>query len=344
MKTVILASGFGSRLWPLSISGKPKQFQTLFGQESLLQHTYKLFSQVTDSSELYIMTLHGLEHWVYEQLPEISKSQVILTPERRNTLPHILFALNSVAESSDEPILFTGSDNLVFDTTDFKPSVTALTQHSQGGLAKTNRITLACHQTTVIDPALGYLILGPDNKRDRFVEKPNKQELQKLMAKHSCYKFPFTFVLSKNAAAVGLESLADKKLVGLAKKLLSASPDSMQSALLNMPIVDTKELFEKAPNIYGYPIDYDSMDIGSYPILWQINSKDDSGNAIIGDVVLGQNCRDNLVINQTDKPLMVLDTSNSVVIQTPDGTLCSPMPSAAAAGELYKTKIHKQQY
>ncbi len=69
MKTIILAAGFGSRLWPLSTSERPKQFQNFINDTSLLQHTYSLMSKVSEVADLYVLTLKGLEWLVVEQLP-----------------------------------------------------------------------------------------------------------------------------------------------------------------------------------------------------------------------------------------------------------------------------------
>ena len=39
IRPVILSGGGGTRLWPLSRSGNPKQFQRIVGEQSLLQAT-----------------------------------------------------------------------------------------------------------------------------------------------------------------------------------------------------------------------------------------------------------------------------------------------------------------
>ena len=46
MKAVIMAGGTGTRLWPLSREDRPKQFQPLFGGESLLQQTFARVSRL----------------------------------------------------------------------------------------------------------------------------------------------------------------------------------------------------------------------------------------------------------------------------------------------------------
>ncbi|MBL4892679.1 MAG: hypothetical protein JKX91_12825 [Rhizobiaceae bacterium] len=47
---VILCGGAGSRLWPLSREERPKQFQSLLSEHSMLQETVKRVSDAMFSS------------------------------------------------------------------------------------------------------------------------------------------------------------------------------------------------------------------------------------------------------------------------------------------------------
>jgi Mannose-1-phosphate guanylyltransferase len=53
VKTVILAGGKGTRLWPLSREDYPKQFLKIINGESLIQRSINMFSKL---SEIYIIT------------------------------------------------------------------------------------------------------------------------------------------------------------------------------------------------------------------------------------------------------------------------------------------------
>ena len=54
---VIMAGGSGTRFWPFSRVNKPKQFLDVLGiGQSLLQMTFDRFKEITDASNIYIVT------------------------------------------------------------------------------------------------------------------------------------------------------------------------------------------------------------------------------------------------------------------------------------------------
>ena len=67
IKAVIMAGGSGTRLWPLSRAAHPKQFQSLDGQDTMLQSTLKRLDSLEIGSSF---TICNEEHrfFVAEQL------------------------------------------------------------------------------------------------------------------------------------------------------------------------------------------------------------------------------------------------------------------------------------
>ena len=56
MKSIILAGGSGSRLWPLSRDMYPKQLLSLDTDESLLQQTFKRLNVFCDAKDIVTIT------------------------------------------------------------------------------------------------------------------------------------------------------------------------------------------------------------------------------------------------------------------------------------------------
>src|SRR5882724_12325332 len=116
---VIMAGGGGTRLWPLSRSGHPKQFLALSGgertlfQDSLLRldglarHGWRLAPPVVITNEEY-------RFMVLDQLAAIGcgAGAVVLEPMGRNTAPALtLAALHGVQAGADPVLVICPSDH-----------------------------------------------------------------------------------------------------------------------------------------------------------------------------------------------------------------------------------------
>ncbi len=99
---VLLCGGVGSRLWPVSRQGRPKQYLNLIGENSLLQQTLKRINGLEQSAPIIVC---NEEHrfLVAEQLRQlgITAPTIILEPEGKNTAPAI--ALAALAASVSDP-------------------------------------------------------------------------------------------------------------------------------------------------------------------------------------------------------------------------------------------------
>ena len=58
----ILAGGRGIRFWPLSRYEEPKQLLKIFGNYSLLQHTFIRISKIVKPENIYIVTNKDYEN------------------------------------------------------------------------------------------------------------------------------------------------------------------------------------------------------------------------------------------------------------------------------------------
>ena len=84
---VIMAGGIGSRLWPVSTPGMPKQFIDLLGiGKTMIQLTVDRFRPVCDLKNFWVVTSADYVGIVKEQLPEIPAGHILAEPEPRNTV------------------------------------------------------------------------------------------------------------------------------------------------------------------------------------------------------------------------------------------------------------------
>ena len=88
-----MAGGVGSRFWPFSREEKPKQFLDFFGTgRSLLQMTVDRFRPLIPIENMFIVTNVMYKQMIQEQVPDLSESQILCEPARRNTAPCIAYA------------------------------------------------------------------------------------------------------------------------------------------------------------------------------------------------------------------------------------------------------------
>ena len=103
MKSIILAGGVGTRLWPLSREYYPKQFIQLEGH-SLFQRTYERAIRLSNPDEIFVVTTAIHEYLARNQIEEIgytlSEDHLLLEPEGKNTLPAIAWAMQRIRSIS----------------------------------------------------------------------------------------------------------------------------------------------------------------------------------------------------------------------------------------------------
>ena len=131
IKAVIMAGGSGTRLWPLSRSGHPKQFLKLNGEDTMLQSTVKRLHGLEISASV---TICNEEHrfFVAEQLREIDKlGSIILEPVGKNTAPAI--ALAALTTDHDPLLLVLAADHVIQDEEVFTESVNQAVPLAEAG-------------------------------------------------------------------------------------------------------------------------------------------------------------------------------------------------------------------
>ena len=105
VQPVVMAGGGGTRLWPLSRAGFPKQFLALGGSETLFQAAISRFTGISGADiELAPPIVVGNDEHrflIQEQLREVgadAAAKLLLEPVGRNTAPAMTLAALQAAE------------------------------------------------------------------------------------------------------------------------------------------------------------------------------------------------------------------------------------------------------
>ena len=170
---VIMCGGAGSRLWPASRPGRPKQFLALAGPRSLFQETVLRVAPLTgDGGDLIVVAGTGHADAIAAQLAEIGvTATVMLEPEARDSGPAMAAAAALIEARDPEGVAaIIASDHHIPDAEAFRTAVRAAAAEAARGRIVTLGVT-----PTEPSSAYGYIQpAGPGlSPVSRFVEKPD---------------------------------------------------------------------------------------------------------------------------------------------------------------------------
>ena len=221
---VILCGGSGTRLWPLSRSGFPKQFLVLSGDgsnQSLFQQAISRIHAVANHKislgKTLIVTNEEHRFLALDQLRESKSSSkkieatLLLEPSGRNTAPALtlaaLYAQQEDADKNSDPILVvTPADQTVINPAAFTEAIKNSIQIAQEGVIVILGIT-----PTAPESGYGYIKAQGQAAHqsltvERFIEKPNEATAKQYLAEGGYFWNSGIFVLK---ASVWLAALKE---------------------------------------------------------------------------------------------------------------------------------------
>jgi len=187
LHAVIMAGGSGTRFWPASRKGYPKQFLSLFGEKSLIQQTWDRCLAFTEPSRCWVVTgaLHA--DLVREQLPDLPPENLLVEPCPRNTAAAIgLAAVRLRARDPDSVMAVLPSDHLIAPLEKFSSDINTAANVVE---AAPESLALFGIRPTFPATGYGYIELGEplahgENVRRvaRFREKPDRTTAEAFLA------------------------------------------------------------------------------------------------------------------------------------------------------------------
>ncbi len=337
IKAVIMAGGSGTRLWPLSRAGQPKQFLSLNGENTMLQATMERLKGLNISSSV---TICNEEHrfFVADQLSEIGKlGSIILEPVGRNTAPAI--ALAALLANNDPLLLVLAADHIIQDESSFTQAIDQAIPLAQAGKLVTFGIVPSEANT-----GYGYIKKGTQNGSgfivNKFEEKPTNEVAQEYLLSGDYFWNSGMFLFKASRYLEELEKFRPDIY-----EACKSSIDSIESDLDFLRI--NKENFmecpsesidfavmEKTTDAVVVPMDAGWSDIGSWSSLWNISGKDKNGNVSLGDVIL-HNSKD-CYVRADNKLVSGIGLDNLVIVDTKDALMVANKDSVQDAKVISK--------
>jgi mannose-1-phosphate guanylyltransferase/mannose-6-phosphate isomerase len=346
---VILCGGSGTRLWPLSRSGFPKQFLVLSGDgssHSLFQQAVSRINSVANSKitlgNTLVVTNEDHRFLVLDQLRELKSvhATLLLEPVGRNTAPALsmaAFCAEKLSADAQDPILIIAPAD---QTIQNQAAFTKALQDCIASVEATEK-AICILGITPSAPETGYGYIARSASKDqnnayiveRFVEKPDLKKAQEYLASGNYLWNSGMFVLRASTWLAALKEFRPDIFDASHNAWQSKSEDSADGAHFVRP---GKEEFKSIPSESidyaviekcpgsAYPIkmvelDAGWNDLGAWDAVWQVGKQDSDGNVISGDALLTNS--KNSLVHATSRLVSVVGIDNLVIVETADAVL-----------------------
>jgi mannose-1-phosphate guanylyltransferase len=327
---VIMAGGVGSRFWPVSTQEFPKQFHDMLGKgQSLIQRTFDRINDLVPSENILIATNEKYEGLVLEQIPNISKNQLLLEPTLRNTSPCILYAALKIYDQNPNAVMLVApSDHWIDDEAEFSRTIQTSFQAS----AEQDILMTLGIQPDAPNTGYGYIQFesGEDEikKVKNFTEKPDLETAKQFLASGEYLWNAGIFVWSvKSILKAFQNSLPDMyALFNTANTYNTTEEDSfIQETYPKAENISIDfGIMEKASNVHVLPVDFGWNDLGTWGSLYNKLEKDSNDNATVGSETLFRDAHGNMIRTQSGKRVVIQGLSDFIVVEKDDVLLICP--------------------
>ena len=330
MTNILLCGGSGVRLWPLSRESHPKQFCKIIGEHSLFQQALLRNKQLCE--KLVVMTNECQYTLAKAQIDELNMQNVefILEPIGRNTAPAI--AIACLASQEDDVVFISPCDHYIKDSGQYAAALEKAEKFANAGYLVTFGI-----KPTSAETGFGYIEADGETVIS-FKEKPNAETAKDYVKSGKYYWNSGMFVFKAKTLLDEMQQYSNA--------IFNASNEAFQNRESSKGVTRIQRQYmekipadsidyavmEKSKKIKMVALDTPWSDLGSFEAIYGISDADKNGNVVSKNSIFAGS-KNNFIL-AGDKPVVLIDVEDLVVVDTGDAILISKKGSSHKIKEL----------
>lgn len=342
---VIMAGGSGTRLWPLSRQGRPKQLLEIFEGHSLLRLAYDRLDGLVPPENILVCTGRAYADDVARQIPELRPGNILGEPEGRDSLNAVAWSAAVVADRDPDGIVaMVTADQVITPVAEFQESLRkafAVADAEPDAL-----VTLGVRPTSP-HTGYGYLRRGDDlpgfdgvSRVAEFKEKPSLEVAQAYLDSGRYWWNAGMFVWRAATLMNQLDQLRPataatvREIVAHPHRIDQLFP-SLEKISVDYAVMEPVAAGRTDARVVSVGLDVDWKDVGGFLSLADLLAHDDAGNRVDGRTVSldSSGC---VLVNGVgpDHVIAVMGVTDSLVVATPSATLVTKLADSERVKEL----------
>lgn len=349
LHAMIMAGGGGTRFWPRSREGRPKQFLALGGDRTLLQMALDRLEAQVPPRRSWVITGGAYCAETRRQLPAVPADHVVGEPFRRDTAAAVALGAALIArEDPSATVLVTPADHVIEPAQEFCRAV-----HVAEQMAAEHPDALITFGITPTYPAVGYGYIhragelttrqGIAVYRVRgFKEKPAEKLAEEYVASGEYFWNAGIFVWRaatvldalrrlKPAMHAAVERIADAWPTPRREEVLRREFDPIERTSIDFAVME--HAAEAGKEVLAVQATYRWDDVGSWRALERMNPQDADGNTLLA-AHAGLRTRDCVIVGEEGRLIATIGVDNLLIVQDGNATLVADKREEAAVKQL----------
>lgn len=330
---VVLAGGVGSRFWPLSTPGRPKQLLPLVNDEPLLVNALRRLEPIVPAERTLVLTNASLTEAIAAIAPNLPRENIIAEPKPAGTAAALAWAALEIErrDGPDAAMLCVHADWAIGDDESFRETLLAAERTAR----EENALVTVGVVPTRPDPGFGYIEPGAVTEGGsrvvtRFVEKPDREKAEVMM--HNGYLWNSgifvwtagTFLEEVRAHTPEVADAFDAAKSGLVSFFAAVKPISVDIGVM-----------ERSNKVRVLSGNFAWDDVGTWGALRRVKPEDASGNVSSGKVHALESTGN--VVHAEGNAVVLYGVSDLVVVTRDGLTLVTTTDRSADLKLLFET-------